>query len=70
MVIILQQGDVVGMLRLLFEQVIQIKQMFSEGEPVFIIAKKTGLSRWIVEGVDSKRYDFILEANLHGKQSN
>lgn len=52
------------------EQVIQIKQMFSEGLPVFKIAKETGLSRWIVDGVDSKRYNFILERIEYGKQSN
>ena len=56
--------------KITLEQVIEIKQMFSEGVPVFKIAKETGLSRWIVDGVNSKRYDFILEKIEYGKQSN
>jgi hypothetical protein len=55
--------------KITLEQVIQIKQLFSEDIPVFRIIKETGLSEWIVRGVDSKRYDFILEVNQHGNES-
>jgi len=42
------------------EEVVEVKQLFSEGNPIIAIMAQTGLSRWIVTGTKDGRYDHLI----------